>query len=669
MLKNMNKEFTFEIDVLKTEEDIQQGDWVCSGYAMTSDLDSDSTIITRDAIEGAKDDLLKYSTVLFNHDKDRPVAKVVNAFPDDYGLLVKIVVSKTEEELWNKIKEGIVSKFSIKGRATDIDEVVGGDNQKILKINKLELYEVSLVSVPANVEAKTISWYVAKSLDENMNIVKDKEIESKELENSGVTEKSLSLTDIVSALKTALTKKTFSALSQSVQSLLDVISAEDASTATPQKEFAFEDTGDERPLFQLHSSGKIDLGEGNRFRKQLLKIGKWYYWGAEGGVLDITKEKISQLVKNFKDKILDHITVPLTHTQNPALNTGEVVDLIQTADGLDVICEIKDETVAEKIKKGLIQSISASIDPNYFNKVSGNFTGPVLLHAALVHEPYIKGMREFVELGEEFKDRPVFQLEDSELTIEQNFQLIRNAFEKLEKQLEIRGEATEKMNTNQPILEFEIPADIEKDIEKTAYTDCMKREMKAGAAMADAAKTCTAEVKKEDVKKEEKVEEVKQEVKKELASEEATGEAVVETVQPEVKSEETIKQEKVDLADAEGLYEKYLKGGKIVPSQKESLVKLLTSKKVIDLGEDQKVDLKETVIAFLENQPKVVNFQEQGTSEPAQTEKPQAQADIMPEDVKAFYKNRMNFSEEDALKAWEDAKDRQKAEGEKSTIF
>ena len=50
----------------------------------------------------AKDDFIEYSTVLFNHDFNRPIGRVIDAEVDDTGLLIKVILSKTEKEIWEK---------------------------------------------------------------------------------------------------------------------------------------------------------------------------------------------------------------------------------------------------------------------------------------------------------------------------------------------------------------------------------------------------------------------------------------------------------------------------------------------------------------------------------------------------------------------------------------
>jgi len=83
---------------------------------------------------------------------------------------------------------------------------------------------------------------------------------------------------------------------------------------------------------------------------------KWQHGASRTGVLDITKEMLKVIVKNFKDKVLDNIFVPLGHptVDDPSKNVGEVagLELSKEEDKLIARIDVKDETIAEKIKKG-----------------------------------------------------------------------------------------------------------------------------------------------------------------------------------------------------------------------------------------------------------------------------------------------------------------------------
>ena len=128
------------------------------GYASTVDLDRDEEIITHEAILGCKNDLLKKgsNTVLYNHNSDMPIGRVLNTEVDQKGLIVEVGISAAKDcrNIRRKIREGILKAFSIGGRFKKV-QVERDQDGKItaFKILKMELYEVSVVSVPANPEA------------------------------------------------------------------------------------------------------------------------------------------------------------------------------------------------------------------------------------------------------------------------------------------------------------------------------------------------------------------------------------------------------------------------------------------------------------------------------------------------------------------------------------
>ncbi len=139
------------------------GRWIVEGYASTSDLDTQDHIVTEKAIQSGAACLQKYRTLLFNHDLNRPIGYVDKSEGQGTNLFVKAVISRSEPQIWAKIKDGTLSKFSIFGQILDSEETTQGD-KTITLINDLELYEVSLVSVPANVEARSLTWYIEKAM-------------------------------------------------------------------------------------------------------------------------------------------------------------------------------------------------------------------------------------------------------------------------------------------------------------------------------------------------------------------------------------------------------------------------------------------------------------------------------------------------------------------------
>lgn len=636
--------FTFEPEIVKAKTSEQKGDLVIWAYASTYDVDSDDCQITRDALEGAKNDLLEYSTVLFNHNMDRPIGQVVETKIDEKGLLVKIVLSQTEKELMQKIQDGTLSKLSISGRAYDFKETSPDDEGlTILQITKIKLFEVSIVSVPANKAAKTLSSAIVKQLFLSKMSTEDE-----------VDKSLLADLQVLSGKSTGETK-------EMLDRVLEFFKTTEQQDMKKNKEYTFSDKSVDRPVFQLTLSDTedIELDDNSTFQKQLLKKGTWFHWGADKGKLNITEKKIDELIKNFKKDIVDSVPVPLTHSADPSMNTGQVIDLIKTEEGLDAVIEIKDETIATKIKKGLITAISASFDPNYLLKKTKKFVGPVLIHAALVSEPYIKGMNKFIALSDEFDGRDIIQLEDAEQDVEKQLHSVFDLLKNIQDTLVKKNEDVDEEETEEVEDETEEKKE-EKDIEKAKKGDeCKTKEGEKGTMKEDSdgklvcipAKTTKKEI--DDSSTEE------------TSDDESTDE-VDESKEDE--SDEAAKDEKVDLADAEKLYDKYLTAGKVVPAQKDAFIALCGSFKSIQLA-DESVDASTLLNNFMKSQPKLINFDENGATEDVNEEKPDEKVDEMPTDVKDFYMNKMNLSEEKAVEAYKVAQATHDETAQKSTLF
>lgn len=156
--------FKFGEAKVKVDRVRKKGDWTykaesgmrtVEGYATTEDVDWVQDKVTKEAMEYAKDHLLNTgtNTVFYNHDTDRPVGKVLSAFVDTIGLYIKVMVSKAKDvqDLWTKVKEGVIKNFSIRFLPKLI-EVEKDDKGDIVSwnIKKMELLEVSLVGLPMN---------------------------------------------------------------------------------------------------------------------------------------------------------------------------------------------------------------------------------------------------------------------------------------------------------------------------------------------------------------------------------------------------------------------------------------------------------------------------------------------------------------------------------------
>jgi HK97 family phage prohead protease len=684
------------------------------GYVTTYDVftNGDTLQITREALEGAKDDLLKYSTVLFNHDQNRPIGTIIETATDDKGLLMKMVLSNSEKDIWEKVQDGTICKISFWGEFSHNDyEMIESEDKIIMQVKKIQLFEASLVSVPGNVGAQTITSYVENTIKEYRDnkskiMLEEQPLEQQtnksfiskleSLKESVISEEAkITIDDLVNELHRSkeilanlqiLSGKLSEEDRKVVESAIFVLKSmlkpneEPCENAVTAVEYDLADESDVRPIFQLTSDESVELSDDpKKFKKQILKYGKWYHWGADNGVLNITESVIDNIVKNFNKKTLENVYVPLTHTDDPSKNTGEVIKLEKTSTGLDAVIEIRDDSIAEKIKNKLIKFVSASLDPNYKNKKTNEFVGATLRHVALVTEPYLKGMGQFVALSDG-ETRPIIQLDNEEPNPYNILKSINERLEKLENKLEknmeiketkpeveVKETKTNEVKVEETKTEEKIETKEEKTIEtkiepkeisieeaKSTYKTCVADAMKEGMAMPDAIKKCKSDIKENFIIN-----------FSEDTSEESSEEDESEK-ESEKKNKESEKQD-VDLADAEKEYDGYLKVGKIVPAQKDAFIKLFTSGKKIELS-DEKVGMSEFIKTFMEKQPKIVDFSEEGTSTgtPVVTE---AIKEEMPAEVKDFYVGKMQMSDEDAKEAWEFAKNQAKADKEESTIF
>ncbi len=162
-MRPVNFECPFEI----TKAYEEKGRWIVEGYAATTDFDMQEDIITEEAIGASAKDLLENSTVLHNHNPDEAIGKVLASEARPGGLFLKILISKTRPDIWQQVQEGVLNKFSVRGKILEARKEWVEHLKKFARlILKMRLVEVSLVAVPANPKARAIRWYVEKALAE-----------------------------------------------------------------------------------------------------------------------------------------------------------------------------------------------------------------------------------------------------------------------------------------------------------------------------------------------------------------------------------------------------------------------------------------------------------------------------------------------------------------------
>ena len=117
------------------------------GYASTNDIDRHGDIVPAAVWEKGMENYLKNPVILAYHKHDEPIGRMVEHRIDDKGLWIKARVSAAAEDVFNLVKDGVLTAFSIGFRIVDAEY---NSAAEVFMVKELELHEISVVSVPAN---------------------------------------------------------------------------------------------------------------------------------------------------------------------------------------------------------------------------------------------------------------------------------------------------------------------------------------------------------------------------------------------------------------------------------------------------------------------------------------------------------------------------------------
>lgn len=151
---------TFAV-VAKAENESSSDELTIEGFASTDDKDRTWDIIpgTTWADPEAQANYLKNPIVLAYHDHKQPIGVCESLEVKQGGLYVRIKLQRSlNEKVFDAVKSGVIKSFSVGFRMLDIEYDKGED---AYIITKLELVEISVVSVPCNPNAV---FQVIKSL-------------------------------------------------------------------------------------------------------------------------------------------------------------------------------------------------------------------------------------------------------------------------------------------------------------------------------------------------------------------------------------------------------------------------------------------------------------------------------------------------------------------------
>lgn len=186
-MKNNNEKWfssSFEIKKLKDGSDTEKRSIRISGYANTVTEDRAGDVIPAEAWlkPKAMSNYLKNPIVLFQHDHDEPIGKMIDYSVDDKGLQVDIEIYDVDHRVFRLVEEGVLKAFSVGFRITDYNYDV---DDNVFTITELELFEISIVSIPCNQDS---IFEAQKSIDSDSFIALKKNIRAKAIKDSASAE-------------------------------------------------------------------------------------------------------------------------------------------------------------------------------------------------------------------------------------------------------------------------------------------------------------------------------------------------------------------------------------------------------------------------------------------------------------------------------------------------
>lgn len=154
----MKKVFHSEITEKSSAEN---GDVIIAGWANKAVIDDVGDLMKFEDVDMSRFD--KNPILFFNHSRYTPVGRVIERKITEAGLWVKAVISKSKDPIISMVRdlvsEGILKTFSI-GFEVKEEKFNRADNCN--EITKWKLNEISIVTLPANVDAE---FALMKSLE------------------------------------------------------------------------------------------------------------------------------------------------------------------------------------------------------------------------------------------------------------------------------------------------------------------------------------------------------------------------------------------------------------------------------------------------------------------------------------------------------------------------
>lgn len=139
---------------------VDEGRRIIEGYANTKDIDRAGEQIVPGAFRDSAARYRKTGVILLDHNPREPIGRPLDVRIDSFGMWIRGVINNGEgvpgleyiEKAWAQIARGLRRAFSVGFKVLeDTVKDVGGKQIRIIKA--LDLFEVSVVTLPANVQS------------------------------------------------------------------------------------------------------------------------------------------------------------------------------------------------------------------------------------------------------------------------------------------------------------------------------------------------------------------------------------------------------------------------------------------------------------------------------------------------------------------------------------
>ena len=159
---------------LDSSDDTPNPSVYIEGYASTNDIDRSGDVVAAGVWEKGLENYLKNPVILAYHDYTKPVGRMIEHKVDGKGLWIKARISPAAEHVYDLVKDGIMTAFSIGFRVIDAEY---NQAAEVFLIKEVELHEISVVPVPAN---QNTLFSLSKAFDTAEDFVSYKKLFAKE---------------------------------------------------------------------------------------------------------------------------------------------------------------------------------------------------------------------------------------------------------------------------------------------------------------------------------------------------------------------------------------------------------------------------------------------------------------------------------------------------------